>query len=248
MPERRPDDPAVVGSPVEVELVLLDLTAAGDLRPALDLLTTSEHARCEALRTAELRRDFVVSRAFLRQLLARRLGLAPGDVPLREAFSGKPELEAVGGRGLRFSTSRSAGLALFAVAVGCEVGVDIEVVSPHGDLVALERRFLSPPEQATLSSLAGIDRTRAVVRFWARKEAFLKATGVGLWAPWPLIDTSTPAAALGGRAERLGGGHPWTIVDLDVGAAHAAAVCVEGAVGPGWRPDLRRVEERPFDP
>ncbi len=230
-----------------LELLLLELRPGTELNSDRAVLSVSEHERAAALRTDELRAEFVASRAFLRRLLGRRLGVAPEDVPLGEGPAGKPELAAPRRDRLRFSTSRSGGLALFAVTVGREVGVDIEVLRADGDELAIERRFLAPAEQARLASPAGAERLRAVTRYWARKEAFLKAAGVGLWAPWRCIDTSGSTVRLTDDALQLAGGS-WSLLDLDVPASHVAAVCLSGQLASAFRPEVRGAEEGTLDP
>ena len=69
---------------------------------------------------------------------------------------------------------------MVAVAAGVEVGVDIEAVRadlPGADLAAA---VLTESEKAELEASPSADHAAAFVDCWARKEACLKALGVGL--------------------------------------------------------------------
>ena len=119
------------------------------------------------------------------------------------AEKGKPYLP--GAPEVRFNLARSQELALVGVALGVEVGVDIERLRPLPDHEAIAERFFPPSERE------GLDE-RDFFRRWTRIEAKLKARGVGLY----------------GAGVELGG--DWTVEEIDAGAGFAAAVAVERAV------------------
>ena len=116
----------------------------------------------------------------------------------------------VGHPGLHVSLSRTRGLVAVAVSTDAPVGIDVERIPDTGfegfDIVATH-----PSERpADLD-----DRDRAVS--WVRKEAALKALGVGF-----VVDPSSLTTPLPGRPGELIAGHsPVSIVDVpleDVGA------------------------------
>jgi 4'-phosphopantetheinyl transferase len=81
------------------------------------------------------------------------------------------------------------------------VGVDVEDVRPIERAVA--NRFFSPSEIAGMADLDGEDWLDAFYRCWTRKEAILKAEGLGLRIPLNAFDVSVragePAALLVAR-------------------------------------------------
>lgn len=112
-----------------------DLEAIGD-RPE-QLLCPAELARAARIVPAHKRFLWARSRGMLRALLGRYLDRDPLDLRFALGPHGKPTLsfggstrpeptrpEATGD--LRFNLSHSGGLALVAVTVGREVGVDVE--------------------------------------------------------------------------------------------------------------------------
>ena len=62
---------------------------------------------------------------------------------------------------------------------GAPVGVDVEGVPDPGTVIEVAAQ-LHPRERAELAALPTADRPAAFARCWTRKEALLKATGVGL--------------------------------------------------------------------
>jgi 4'-phosphopantetheinyl transferase len=123
------------------------------------------------------RRRFVAARGLLPVLLARYLGAAPAAVAIRRDPGGKPRLDEPAD--LRFTVSHSDDLALYAVAWRREVGIDVERIQPALDWARLADRFFSAPERAALAA-AGAHAATTFTRIWVGKEAYLKATGMGL--------------------------------------------------------------------
>ena len=174
------------------------------------------------------RKHFVVGRGGLRHVLARYLDANPEEFRFSYGTYGKPELVS---EGLRFNMSHSHGVALFAVALDRELGVDVEHVRADFATEDIARRFFSRVEVATFNALDKGEQAAAFFRCWTRKEAYIKAIGRGLSEPLDAFDvTLAPgeAAALL-RAER-GDTSRWAMFDINAGADYAAALAVEAPV------------------
>jgi len=143
------------------------------------VLSPDEQARAQRFRFARDRRRFEVGRVALRQLLASRLGTAPAAVVLSSIGHGKPVLAPVSGA-LHFNLSHSAGFALVAISPTAAVGIDVEGVGELADAAGLAQEHFSAAEHAEWLSLPQPQRARAFLRGWTRKEACLKAWGIGL--------------------------------------------------------------------
>ena len=81
--------------------------------------------------------------------------------------------------------------------------------------------------------MPAIERFAAFYRVWTRKEAYLKAIGLGLYRL--LQDVTVPvsveriAGASQGRPVRdLAGKGTWRVADVEVESGYSAAVCWEG--------------------
>ena len=221
---RRPAGTTEVGSwppppesprlrPDEVHVYLAELAGPADAA----VLDEEERTRAARFAFESDRRRYVAAHAALRGILSRYLGCGPREVCYRAGPRGKPAL--AGGGGPEFNMSHSGDLALYAVAAGRAVGVDVERVRPEVALELTEARFFTPAETEALLALPTDARARAFFSVWTRKEACLKTTGEGLSVPldafsvWPQPEP------------------PWQVVDLDVGADYAAAVAARGG---GW--------------
>jgi 4'-phosphopantetheinyl transferase len=194
-------------------------------------LTAQESARACAFRFPELRRRYVVARGVLRAILARYLGADPRAIPIRTQSFGKPELATTGPHHrLRFNLSHSGDLALYGFAVGRDVGIDVERLSPPRASMAIAERFLSPSETNALRSLEADRRHRAFLACWTRKEAYVKAKGLGLAAQLDRFSVSVDPDCAAVRLETADGQETseWSIDALDAGAGFVAAVCVQG--------------------
>ena len=170
-------------------------------------LSPEEQHVASRFATRALRDAYIVQHAMLRGLLARYVDCAPDRIELARGARGKPY---VVGRDLEVNLAHCDDVALLAVACGIAVGVDVERLDAGLDTHALGRIVLAPSEVAL-----GGDR-RGFLRVWCRKEACLKATGVGL------LDDLTAVSVVAERVDVAG--DVVYVQDLDVGTAHAAAL------------------------
>lgn len=150
---------------------------AGREGEALALLDDRERGRVERKRLAGDRALTALAYACHRLLLSRILGCEPAAVPLDRDPRGCPVL-ADGA--LLTSLSHAEGLVAIAVSAAGPVGIDIEPASRARDMGELAARVCHPRELATLSALPDPDRGRALLSLWVRKEALLKAAGIGM--------------------------------------------------------------------
>jgi 4'-phosphopantetheinyl transferase len=159
------------------------------------LLSADERARAASFRFPQHQRRFAVARGLLRELLGSALSLRPQEIELAEGSYGKPVLGGpLRAHPLRFNLSHSEELAVFALTLTGEIGVDVEHIRPLPDMWGLAARCFAPPELAALSRLPDDERVHGFFRAWTRKEAVIKADGAGL--SWELLSFATvPAAA-----------------------------------------------------
>jgi len=141
-------------------------------------LSAGESARGDRYCSESLRLSYILRRGILRLLLGWYLGLAPGEVRIGTGERGKPVVK--GSRGVSFNTSSSGGLALYAIARNCEIGVDVEVVRWESDFGQVVRDFFDRQANEYFWQLPTALRPEAFFRAWTRVEAVGKAYGTGL--------------------------------------------------------------------
>ncbi len=150
------------------------------------VLDAAERERAGRYRFARDRERFVARRAFLRRVLAGYLGIAPAAIRYRHAARSRPEIDP--SYGISFSTSHSDGLAIVAVARGRLVGVDLERLRPIPDALDLARSLFAPPEYEHVRNVPVDARCEVFLHLWTRKEAYVKALGVGMSLPFDRFD------------------------------------------------------------
>jgi 4'-phosphopantetheinyl transferase len=161
-------------------------------------------------------------------VLGQYLGIPAAEVRFRRDARGKPDLDNPDRIGLQFSISRSGALELLAVAEDARVGVDLELLGRIPARWAIVNAALTEQERSVLPAdeFAAAD---SFIRSWVRKEALLKAAGVGLSVEPRLVELcGTEIVAL---PAELGSTESWKLVDLTL-PRHVAAVATEdpGAV------------------
>lgn len=208
-----------------------------DEMSALAILSGDEKDRASRFVKPQDARRYMGGRAAMRSILGQYVGSAPAALSFSYNAQGKPELAAPGQGPVRFNLSHSAGQAVLAVSRDFELGVDIEEVRTFEEDVA--GHFFSKAECAQLQTLPPGNRTLAFFRGWTRKEAFVKATGLGLSLALDsfdvsLIDDQQPILR---RVDpSIGTIEDWVLLGLDVPSGFCGAVAI---LSRGARVELR---------
>jgi 4'-phosphopantetheinyl transferase len=217
---RGPQNPVLQTGEVHVWWARLDQVSR---RLTTRALSPEEQDRAEQILPSGRRLRWASSRALLRALLGRYLGVEPGRVELEAGPQRKPALppdvDPKDGRApaslaavpdIGFSLSHSRDRAVFAIARGRRVGVDLELLRAVPHAVSLARRAFGAERAHELANLRGAQRDAAFLRMWTRHEAQLKCVGTGLLA----ADGSSQAT--------------WTL-ELPSGGLSAAALALDAA-------------------
>jgi 4'-phosphopantetheinyl transferase len=141
-------------------------------------LEPGEREHAARLRTGG--RGWAAGRGVEREILAGYLGVDAAVIRFTAGELGKPRL--LEAPELRFSFSRTDGLALLAVARDREIGVDVERENDRTDVERVAHEFLPPDEAAALGRVPPQARRAAFFASWTRHEARLKLHGRGLAA------------------------------------------------------------------
>jgi 4'-phosphopantetheinyl transferase len=221
----------------EVHLWRIDLAAVASAEKRWQkILSTDERARAARFHFERDRQHFSATRALLRVILSRYVGLEPADLVFRYSEKEKPSLDSQTSHDLvEFNVSHSGTAALLAFARGRALGVDIEIIREDFDPAALAHRFFSSHEQSQLAMVDPPEKYSAFFRCWTRKEAYIKAVGTGLSLPLDQFDVSLrPSDENALLATRPNASETalWSLREVPVGDAYAGALCVRGH---GWR-------------
>jgi 4'-phosphopantetheinyl transferase len=195
------------------------------------LLSRGEHRRAERFHRPIDRRRFIAGRGILRKIISTYLALAPGEAQFVYNEYGKPFISADQNHvALSFNLSHSDGMALYAVARGRRVGVDIEYMREDFATLEVAEHFFSKDEFEALKATPIDRRTEAFFNCWSRKESYIKAIGMGISYPLDGFSVSlapdVAPALLKVDADAPEAGR-WNMYELDAAEGYAAALIVE---------------------
>ncbi len=201
-------------------LTLLDL----DLPPAeLDeyccWLDADECRRASAFRRPIDRDRFVARRGQMRAHLGHELGIAPQMVRVGTDEHGKPFLRD--DPDLAFNLSHSNGLALLATRRGGAIGCDIEWRNPELACPRVAERLFARQEYEALTVLPPEQWITGFYNCWTRKEAYVKALGLGLSHP---LDAFTVSVTPGEPACFTSDEPGWTLASFEPAPGYQAAL------------------------
>lgn len=201
-----------------------------------DLLNVEERQRAARFYFPADQRRYTVGRGVLRLLLGYYLQTAPTQINFVYNPYGKPEVASVNGVApLHFNLSHSREMALYAFALQRPLGIDIEWMKPDLAWRDLAQHVFSAYEQQLLAMLPATEQLPAFYRGWTRKEAYIKARGMGLSLALDQFDVTLqanhPARLLATRDDPQEAAR-WTLCDLPCPDGYAAALAVAGG---GWR-------------
>lgn len=224
---------------VQIWIAQLDSILPNDMIELMATLDSRERDRATRFRFERDRQHFIGARGILRRLLGAALDIPAREVAFEYGPHGKPAIAATTGDGrkLRFNISHAAGSAMFALASDRELGIDLEAAARMTDkgenLSDLATRILSSRELAIWRELPNdAARGRALLRAWTRKEAYIKATGEGLFHQLQDIEVALDAAKPQPSLTRHSSedekfGFHWIIHDLYAPTGFVAAIAVE---------------------
>lgn len=222
-----PPVPEIGCDQVHVWRASLDLGEA-QLQDYWQALSSDERQRAARFHFPRDQQAFIAARGRLRTILGRYLGVNPGQLQFGYSALGKPFLVGKeAGAKFCFNVSHSRGLALYALAVGRVLGIDVEQICPERNWEAIARRCFSTAEQELLQALPTSDRVQAFFQLWTWKEALIKAQGGSIFqssptAGLPLVRDFQPLAQ---PVSVLDG---WSLYSLQPGPGYSGALAVAG--------------------
>lgn len=176
------------------------------------VLCGAERQRAQRFRRAADRQASIAARGALRILLAGYSGIPAAALEFGYSATGKPHAADAG---VAFNVSHSGDWVVLAFGRNRQVGVDIEKIRRDVEVQAIAGRYFSVEEQSALG--AAPDAYAAFFQLWAKKEAYVKASGSTLFRE--LGRCSVPVA----DGERDG----WHFRRLEAGSGYAAAVATD---------------------
>lgn len=196
------------------------------LRPHLAtlraVLDDAECTRADRFHFAEDRERFTVAHGGLRNILSSYLNQPPEALVFAENEYGKPVLRDV--EGFAFNLSHSGDVVLVAVTAGVAVGVDVEQHRAKVGWEGIVKQVFSAAEGAELAAIPASEQPRAFFDAWARKEAFIKALGLGFSYATDAFSVPLARELPANCAISDQQGHAWSLHALTVPTGYSAAL------------------------
>lgn len=198
-----------------------------------EVLSEDERTRASRLIPGVYGERFVTARGCLRTILGLYLDIPPGEVRFEYLRHGKPALHAEANpMNISFNLSHSRSLALCAVSVKREIGIDVEYPRPVARAEKILERFFSEGEREYYRSQPETLKERSFMNLWTMKEAYSKALGRGLSSELRDIDLAhvLSGGSPAGTPVRLDIGHEgiWTIHRFRPKDEYIAALALKG--------------------
>ncbi|MFT3665074.1 4'-phosphopantetheinyl transferase family protein [Piscinibacter sp.] len=219
----------------DLRLWLVDLREPDNVAATASTLARDEIERMARLRFEADRARYRRSHVALRRVLARELGVEPAALRYTPDADGKPRLTWPA-EPVDFNLSHCRDFALIGLSRMLDVGVDIENAPSWNadELMQTARGVLSASELLDLQALPTPARLGALMHAWTRKEACLKALGVGLSIEPSLVhvglDAGTRRVPLPVAEGREASADLVSLCDAAGDGFIAAAACIDRGV------------------
>lgn len=179
--ERPPDQLSISRSELHIWRINLD-NVNYQFKYLISLLSSEEIERSKRFIFERDSYRYQVTHSMKRLIIANYLDCNPQCLCFEIGSHGKPALTKLQNPlGIQFNISHSRDLILIAITVEDSIGIDIEYNCKKLLIENLSEAIFSPLEKkffATLNSQQ--EKKEAFLRCWTRKEAYLKAIGIGL--------------------------------------------------------------------
>lgn len=147
-----------------------------------DLLSLNEKSSSTRFATFELQSQFLKTRIFARKVLSLYARSNPENIRFKIGKYGKPYLDIENlaqEKKIFFNISHTASISTLAVSFEGEIGIDIEEKRNRKVEESLWNSVCSISEIAYLKSISSNYQEEEFLKIWTRKEAILKAKGIG---------------------------------------------------------------------
>jgi len=206
-------------------------TARCEIEQLRQILSNDELQRAGRFYGQQHRERFILARGTLRRILGRYMNIHPEKLGF-SYINSKPEImPELDGKRLRFNISHAGDYMLAAITADRMIGVDIELISVDRPHLRIAERFFSHRETTTLRALPEPQQIGAFYACWTRKEAYIKARGLGVFRGLDCFSVSLApgeAAALTETESDPEEIKRWTILDINPASGYRAAAAVEG--------------------
>lgn len=143
----------------------------------LNLLSAEELTKAKSFKWRKDYIRYIISHISLKMLIKKYTDLPVNKILFKKNIYGKPSLIC---NSIFFNISHTYNKSIIALTSECEIGIDIEYVNNNFNIDEIINYSLAPPEKEKLLLLPIKARIKEFLSLWTRKEALLKAMGIGI--------------------------------------------------------------------
>ncbi len=195
-----------------------------------DSLESIEIERAEKFKYKNDRDTYLIARYALRLIASHHLDVNPSKLQIGFGKYGKPFF--LNYPNFHFNLSHSREIIL--ISMGRQpIGIDVEYCNDSIDYLGIANSVFSKREITSLTSLNTENLHDAFYRIWTKKEAYIKAIGMGLQAPLseitmrPFDDGYHNLMSLHWNQEEC---NRWKVFNLDIEGQYMAALCCDWSI------------------
>ena len=173
---------------------------------------------------------YTIARGILREILGSYLSVEPKEVNFSVNKYGKLSIDRKYHQtNLNFNLSHSGDMIVYGVIKDKKIGVDVENIRSTDSCEDIINRFCSGHEICEFNMLPAHIKQRAFFNCWTRKEAYIKALGLGLYYPLEHFSVSlTPGKDAELTYDKNYDISDWSLKEIISNDQYVGAVAVEG--------------------
>ena len=173
---------------------------------------------------------YTIARGILREILGQYLSAVPNEISFSSNKYGKLSIDRKYHQSnLNFNLSHSGDMIVYGIINDRQIGIDVENIRPNDSSRNIINRFCSGHEKDEFNMLPERIKERAFFTCWTRKEAYIKALGLGLYYPLEHFSVSlTPGKRAKLTYDKNYDVSKWSLEEFISTDQYIGAVAVEG--------------------
>lgn len=213
----------------EIHIYLIDTTKIrDDIKKFFEILPQDEMQKVNNYKFIKNRERSIATFYYRRIILSKYTGLSPQELSFKINQYGKPSIENKNFSYIKFNYSHSNDIIIYSITRDSEIGIDIEFIKEISDMNSLVNNYFSSEEISTFRNTNNkIDQLNFFYKIWTRKEALLKAIGLGLTEDLKTIDSLCNEGSFNNISVIEFDKKKWCIQNLDSPKKYVSSIAYE---------------------
>ncbi|RXJ94839.1 hypothetical protein CRV00_05770 [Malaciobacter molluscorum] len=195
---------------------------SSNIKTYLYLLNNDEISRANKFLLKNKYKSYIATRIILKILLQYYINREGYKIQLHKNQYGKPYLKD---NEIYFNISHTSDMSLIAFSKNKEFGIDLESNECDNNIVNISAKYFTQREKNWIENLPNNKKTKGFIYCWVRKEAYIKALGLGLSLPLDSFNViSQEQKKISDNKFQI---KKWFLHPLDISINHLGAICIQ---------------------